>query len=97
MGNYLSYSSLQSDFLEEKEEFCEILQLLDDKDLDVLYRVLLVEEKEQHRTLRTMRDDIIHYSQLYNAYTARTLVLNPAESVKMEMDKRQSLHNDNAA
>ena len=69
--------------MDSESEFCEILKFLVDNDLVVLYHVLMMDEKEQ--SLRKMRDQITYYSQLYNAYCARTLVSNPAEYVKNEM------------
>ena len=70
------------------DEFTEILSFLIDTDLVVLYQVFLVDEKEQHGTLRKLRDNISVYSQLYNAYTARVLVSDPIPYLKNEMVRR---------
>ncbi len=72
----------------DENEFTEILSFLMDTDLVVLYQVFLVDEKEQHGTLRKLRDNISVYSQLYNAYTARVLVSDPILYVKNEMVRR---------
>jgi hypothetical protein len=71
------------------EEFCNILTHLVDSDLSVLHQVLMVEdETEQIKTLRKQRSKITYYANLYNAYTARVLVLNPVEYVKSEIISR---------
>ena len=75
------------------EEFCDILQLLVDVDLAILHRVLLVEdEAEQRQTLRKYRNYILFYSNLYNAYTARTLVLEPLIYIKNEIISRDKIN-----
>lgn len=61
-----------------EEEFITIIQLLYDSDLAVLHDVLILEdEEEQHKRLRTLRSFITSYPSIYNAFTARTLVTNP--------------------
>jgi hypothetical protein len=68
------------------KEFCNILQLLVDKDLAVFYQVLMFDdEAKQIQTLRKYRNHIKFYSNLYNAYTARTLVLDPITHIRNEI------------
>ena len=70
------------------EEFCGIIQNLINGDLSVLYQVLMVNETEQIRLLRKLRDKITHYPNLYNAYTARVLLDDPVEYIRNEMVAR---------
>jgi hypothetical protein len=71
------------------DEFCEIINLLVDSDVVVLYHVLLESnEKEQIHTLRKMRESITAYPSLLNAYYARILVVDPNKYVQNEINKR---------
>jgi hypothetical protein len=80
------------------DEFCEILNLLVDSDVIVLYHVLLESnEKEQITTLRKMRDEITFYPSLLNAYYARTLVVDPIKYVQNEINKRKIFISSNIA
>ena len=66
-------------------EFCEILKNLDNKDLSILQKVLMFEDETEHRKLlRDMRSNNLNGS-LYNAYTARVLVLDPIIHVNEEI------------
>jgi hypothetical protein len=70
------------------EEFSDIIQNLINGDLAVLYQVLMVEETEQIKLLRKLRDKITYYPNLYNAYTARVLLDDPVIIIKNEMVAR---------
>jgi hypothetical protein len=74
-------------------EFCEILKYLDNRDLSILQKVLMIEDETEHkRFLRDMKSSKLDGS-LYNAYTARVLVLEPIVYVNQEIMLRfNSLH-----
>jgi len=66
-------------------EFCGIIRLLVNRDLTILHQALMLsDEKEQKLCLRQMRSSKFD-GQLYNAYCARTLVLDPITYVKNEI------------
>ena len=66
-------------------EFCEILKYLDNRDLAILQKVLMIEDETEHRkNLRNMKSSNLNGS-LYNAYTARVLVLEPIIYVNQEI------------
>ena len=71
------------------EEFCNIIKLLVSSDLSVLHEVLLIEnENDQFICLRRNRINITFYSNLYNAYCARTLVSTPIDYISNEIMNR---------
>ena len=74
-------------------EFCEILKYLDNRDLSILQKVLLIKDETEHRKcLRDMKSTNLNGS-LYNAYTARVLVLEPIVYINQEIIFRfNSLH-----
>jgi hypothetical protein len=74
-------------------EFCEILNYLDNRDLSILQKVLMIEDETEHRKfLRDMKSNKLDGS-LYNAYTARVLVLEPIVYVNQEIILRfNNLH-----
>ena len=73
------------------EEFCDIIKLLNDKDLSILHQVLLREstynETEQKIFLRENRSTKFD-GTLYNAYCARVLVTEPILHVNNEIVSR---------
>jgi len=72
--------------LNDADEFSGIIQLLADSDLSVLHQALLLaDDNEQYRYLRKMRDKTRGINDLYNAYCARTLVLDPVTYIKNEI------------
>ena len=72
--------------LNDADEFSGIIQLLADSDLSVLHQALLLaDDSEQYRYLRKMRDKTRGINDLYNAYCARTLVLDPVTYIKNEI------------
>ena len=72
--------TLESDNI---DEFITIIQLLEDKDLSVLYQVLLLkDEDEQQKCLRRHRVKVVFYPALYNAICAsRSLILPPLNPI----------------
>ena len=74
-------------------EFCEILNYLDNRDLAILQKVLMIEDETEHKKfIRDMKSNKLDGS-LYNAYTARVLVLEPIVYVNQEIILRfNSLH-----
>ena len=71
------------------EEFCNIIKLLASSNSSVLHEVLLIEnENDQFICLRRNRINIAFYSNLYNAYTARTLVSTPIDYISNEIMNR---------
>ena len=81
----------EEEFLPE-DEFITIIQLLDGSDLAVLHHILLLDnEEEQYKRLRSMRCIITSYPTLYNAYTARVLVTNPNYYITNEIIRRYKI------
>jgi hypothetical protein len=74
-------------------EFCEILNYLDNRDLAILQKVLMIKDETEHKKfMRDMKSSKLDGS-LYNAYTARVLVSEPIIYVNQEIILRfNSLH-----
>jgi hypothetical protein len=80
--------------MDDINEFCDIIKLLDDKDLSILHQLLVREsshnEVEQKAYLRDNRSTKFD-GTLYNAYCARTLVIDPINYVTNEIVLRFKL------
>ncbi len=71
--------------INNSSEFCDILNNLENRDLSILQKVLMIEDETKHRKLlRDMKSNNLNGS-LYNAYTARVLVLEPIVYVNQEI------------
>jgi hypothetical protein len=74
---------------ENIEEFLTIIQCLNDNDLAVLHEALMIGEADNHQCLRKLRNNIINYPQIYNAYyVARVLINNPNNYIANEIVSR---------
>ena len=81
------------DFNDDAEEFMTIIHLLNDSELAILHEALQLEnEQDQVKKMRKLRNNIIKYDTIYNAYTARVLVLEPNYYIKQEIVNR-FIHN----
>ncbi len=77
------------DSAENINEFLTIIQLLNDGDIGVLHEVIMMEnELEQIKCLRTLRFVITNYPQILNAYSARVLVIKPNDYITNEIVSR---------
>ena len=82
---------VETDSIENIEQFCKIISLLNDKNVAILNQCLKLEGwKEKQDYLQTFRNpnDLESYYALYCAYIQRDLVLNPIEYLKDDIIKR---------
>ena len=82
-----------NELINNQEEFMTIISLLNDRELAILHEALQLEnEQDQVKMMRKLRNNIIKYDTIYNAYTARVLVLEPNYYIKKEIVNR-FIHN----
>ena len=86
-------SLINYELINNQEEFMTIIHLLNDSELAILHEALQLEnEQDQVKMMRKLRNNIIKYDTIFNAYTARTLVLEPNYYIKQEIVNR-FIHN----